>query len=232
MDGYDEFAIGWNEIFDQEPAEPKKTSVETPRAAAKAASKAKPESRSATKQSSAAPAGNAAFYASEVLTSKKPPVYLRIPGGKRSVIDSGVKEVLMAVPPTQMRKGAEVMEVQLDTIRKTVTEAHSKRRREARQLRRLQRRCRVKDGEDMEALEERYLGGAFLRPLFPDPVESAPTAPAAAPRVPLTKDFFGELGRRRGPSPRGHALGHGGSGSSLAAAGAASLLHEEPKSSR
>lgn len=228
---YDEFAIGWNEIFDQgfppisaggggygggfttgasssSAAAPpfQGASTSSPRrlssdGAGRAGTRVR---NTASSGGGSGGGGDSAFWASEVLTSKKPPPYLRVAGGQRSAIDKGMKEKLMDCPMTELRKPSEVMEIQLVQLRTHVASTHHKKIREARQDRRLQRRCRVRDGEDLDNLQERYTNSELLRPLFLDPVEHAHTARTPGVHGQMTKDFFVKLGRHH-VSPRSSA---------------------------
>ncbi|CAE8614526.1 unnamed protein product [Polarella glacialis] len=109
------------------------------------------------------------------------------------------EERLLTCAATQARKPAEVMEIELDQLRAELGQAHRDKRKEAQQLRRLARRCRVKPGEDLEALEERYLAGRPLPPLTLaelltprcQPTESGETSA----RRGESKAFFMQLGR-------------------------------------
>lgn len=233
---YDEFAIGWNEIFDQDqwapdsPLFPRASAVmDTPRERrpstgaalrqsmmattprseenqmlpmVQAASSSSPCNRS--EAASEDPAGEQnAFWSTEMASrskkKKKLPEYLRIAGrGKQSAIERSMKERLLDCPTSQVRKPAQVMESELELLRHAVTAEHSMKRREARQLRRLQRRCRVKDSEDLDELQERYPPRECLRAL-PDPAEKAHT-PRQGMHFP-SKEFFQDIRSRRAPSP-------------------------------
>lgn len=230
---YDEFAIGWNEIFDQDgwaPDMPRGSLLPVPASSSRGLPQA---AASTTGGGLRLPAGSAhplmppagvtpassspgprseaeasdqghhnAFWSTEASKSKKKklPEYMRIPGrGKQSAIEHGMKERLLACPTSQVRKPAQVMESELDTLRNAVSLEHSTKRREARQLRRLQRRCRVKAHEDLDELQLRYPPQACLRAL-PDPAEKALT-PRQTMHLP-SKEFFGDLRhRQRAPSP-------------------------------
>mmetsp|Transcript_72520 Transcript_72520/g.137035 ORF Transcript_72520/g.137035 Transcript_72520/m.137035 type:complete len:440 (+) Transcript_72520:94-1413(+) len=137
--------------------------------------------------------GRHAFWASEVLTSKKPPPYLRLDGGgaKESAIDLGIKEHLLQWPVSQLRKPAEVMEVELKQLRNELVVEHNAKRKESRRRRRLGRKCRVKQHEDLASLEAQYKGREHLE-VLPDPADKSD-----GPKSATSKDFFGELGRRR-----------------------------------
>lgn len=233
---YDEFAIGWNEIFDYIPPTPPRASFQPAAAAssATASSSAAPgnaaiaagpaspagQSRSPALQdgsatatprakaaaSSAPPAAptkktsvsesqqKGAFWSSEVLTSKKPPSYLRTTSvNKRdSAIDGLMKEKLLIYPVAQLRKPSEVMEVELGQLRHEMTEAHLAKRKQGRRDRRLARRSRVKQHEDLEFLEEQFAGSEHLHPLT-DPADGAETW---KPSQPTAKAFFVQLANR------------------------------------
>merc|ERR1712060_333017 len=94
-----------------------------------------------------------------------------------------------------MGRPTEAMEIELEQLRKSLTEAHRAKRKETRQIRRLQRRCRVKANEDLCELEERYLTREHLGPL-PEPGENA-----LQQVRPSAKDFFSDLRSCR-TSPR------------------------------
>jgi len=203
MERYDEFAIGWNEIFDLDMpsslgAIATNTSASSSAVPAVPGDARRPRASQTASAGTSSTDGGVAFWQSEVLTSKKPPVYLRVAGGQKSAIHKGMKERLMDCPVRELRKPAEVMEVQLDQLRARVAEAHCKKQREARQHRRLQRKCRVRDSEDVEELKERYAKSDFLKPLFPGLLETAPSARGPPPNTTLaSKDFFMRLGRRQ-----------------------------------
>lgn len=194
-DLYDEFAIGWNELFDQEPVQPaiqaepnvQQSTGQQPDIARKAAVVALEGS---------GPAQAPAVWSADAVKGKEPPSYLRIPGGKQGFIDREMKARLQYCPVKQIRKPAEVMETELDRLRKHLNEDHHRSRRDARQLRRLGRRCRVKRGEDLDELEERYLSGGQLQSLA-GPDGSLPSARSDRPHTLDTKEFFSKLGRRQ-----------------------------------
>mmetsp|Transcript_110861 Transcript_110861/g.345529 ORF Transcript_110861/g.345529 Transcript_110861/m.345529 type:complete len:324 (-) Transcript_110861:97-1068(-) len=257
IDVYDEFAIGWNEIFDQdgwppevrrgslpEPASRVSCEPTLPAAAALQAGRTFSPSTAACSQppsgpptlqrgatmssvvsshrasllaratpSSSSPcprseaemeerAPHTAFWSSEAPASKNKktlPEYMRIvKGGKHSAIERGMKERFMACPTSQVRKPAQVMEGELDGLRHAVTVEHAAKRKEARQLRRLQRRCRVKEHEDLDALQVRYPPRECLRALS-DPAERVLT-PRQSLQCPA-KEFFEELRVRQQPAP-------------------------------
>jgi hypothetical protein len=95
-----------------------------------------------------------AFWSSEVLTSQKPPAYLRIgnKNSKESAVDMGIKERLLDHPLNQVRLPSEVMELELKQLRNEISEEFSAKRKEARRRRRLARRSRVKAHEDLASL--------------------------------------------------------------------------------
>merc|ERR1712072_171365 len=64
-----------------------------------------------------------AFWSSEVLTSRKPPAYLRLGSrnNRESAIDLGIKEALLNYPVSQLRKPSEVMEVELKQLRQEIS---------------------------------------------------------------------------------------------------------------
>lgn len=264
---YDEFAIGWNEIFDEDfpqasgwdagaglgaPSSSSSTAVPFGGSAGGAAAPGSRGRRANTSSTGGANGGanNNAFWKSEVLTSKKPPPYLRVGGGQRSAIDKGMKECLMDFPMTQLRKPAGVMEGQLDQLRSIVVKENRQKRREARQNRRLQRRCKVRDNEDLASLEALYLDSAFLVPIA-DPAAAGERPPVsdleraasrgAAPKASATKDFFVNLGRHK-LSPRSGMPGDpacaqpvqaaSARGAPSTAAAAAAALQEEPHTAR
>merc|ERR1712045_899367 len=72
---------------------------------------------------------------------------------------------------------------------------HRAKRRQARQARRLQRKCRVREGENLELLEELYPADKYLEPLE-DPADTAPTIRALDCRPPV-REFFRDLQHRR-----------------------------------
>lgn len=186
---YDEFAIGWNEIFDQEPVQPQSRQREAPEQAAVSSAPPKRVPVPAEEEAS-----GTAFWASEVLTSKKPPAYLRINGGKRSVIDRGMKEQMLICPISQLRKPADVMEGELEQVRAGLVQEHRAKKRDNRANRRLERRCRVKGSEDLEELEAKYPAQECLA-AFPDLVEQADSSRHQSARS--AKNFFVDLASRR-----------------------------------
>jgi len=175
-DFYDEFAIGWNELFDQEePSVPPA-----------------PQGQ----QFNSIPQSSAAVWRAEAVKGKETPSYFRISGGKQGFIDREMKANLQYCPVKQIRKPAEVMEGELDRLRKRLNEEHQRSRKDARQLRRLGRRCRVKRGEDLDELEERYLSGGQLQSLA-GADGCLPSARSHRPHtLDTTKEFFSKLGRR------------------------------------
>eukprot|EP00929_Paragymnodinium_shiwhaense_P067290 TRINITY_DN33883_c0_g1_i1.p1 TRINITY_DN33883_c0_g1~~TRINITY_DN33883_c0_g1_i1.p1 ORF type:complete len:276 (+),score=70.97 TRINITY_DN33883_c0_g1_i1:79-906(+) len=220
---YDQFSIGWNEIFDPGPVKGEQSSVsgnhlpeQRSRQAAGSKSTAAAASITSTGQkrvgfSAASPtnasqaldggestlppvaAENGGIWTSEVLTSKKPPAYLRIPGSKSSAVDASLKEHLLRCPPSRLRKPSEIMEVELNQLRWTLTEQHQEKRKQARKMRRLHRKCRVRPHEDIEQLEDRYgPEQGHLAPLQ-DPVERLECRVA---KPSSARDFFVGLGRR------------------------------------
>lgn len=138
---------------------------------------------------------NHAFFTSEILTSKKPPAYLRIGSrtAKQSAIDTGIKERLLDHPVSQPRKGADFMEEELKQLRHEISEKHRAKRKEARRHRRLVRRNRVKPYEDLEELELQYKNSEHLKP-FADPVEKSDSWVSSTPTA---KTFFAKLGAKQ-----------------------------------
>lgn len=223
---YDQFSIGWNEIFDAGPAQP--TSSVGPTGSRQTPVSPHQGSRGPfDSKSDRTPSGHVKFaqgssedhgkspssqlpqqsthghgsehgggiWASEVLTSKKPPAYLRIPGSKSSAVDASLKEHLLRCPPSRLRKPSEIMEVELNQLRWTLTEQHREKRKQAKKMRRLHRKCRVRPNEDIEELEEKY--GAeqgHLEPLQ-DPVDLV-EARSGGKTAASARDFFVGLGRR------------------------------------
>jgi len=190
---YDEFAIGWNEIFDAAPSQPLGGSSVAKSSGAAAVSGELQASGSSVNRRLPPAEDKNAFWSSEVLTSKKPPAYLRLGSTdtRESAIDIGIKMRLMDYPKTQLRKEAEVMEVELEQLRNEISDAHVSKRKDARRSRRLGRRCRVKAHEDLDALEARFADGTHLSPLA-DPAEKAE---AWKPSKQTTKSFFVNLGK-------------------------------------
>merc|ERR1712146_563972 len=85
-------------------------------------------------------------------------------------------------PVSQLRKPSEVMDIELEQVRAGLIEAHRAKRRDARANRRLERRCRVKAGEDLEELEAKYLSKESESPQAPaacsaDTVDQEGTSP-------------------------------------------------------
>jgi len=187
---HDEFSIGWNEIFDGEPVA--NTAVARSQNKKKAVDLKPPESAGSGEL--AAPVRKA-FWASEVLTSKKPPAYLRIQGGKKDAVHRDLKELLLQCPVSQLRKPSEVMELELNQMRATLIEEHKGKRLQAKRSRRLNRKCRVKGHEDLDVLAGKYRDSEHLQAL-PDLVEKVEGRSSKGVQ-PFVKDFFVELGRRR-----------------------------------
>lgn len=193
-DLYDEFAIGWNELFDQEPLRP---TIQPVPDGHQSTGQQRNRARAATSERDmSAPAQLPVVWSAQAVKGKEPPSYLRIPGGKQGFIDREMKQRLQYCPVKQIRKPAEVMDSELDRLRKTLNDDHHRSRKEARQLRRLGRRCRVKQGEDLDELEERYLSGGQLQSLA-GPDGSLPSARSERPQTLDTKEFFSQLGRRQ-----------------------------------
>eukprot|EP00930_Biecheleria_cincta_P002570 TRINITY_DN10357_c0_g1_i1.p1 TRINITY_DN10357_c0_g1~~TRINITY_DN10357_c0_g1_i1.p1 ORF type:complete len:231 (+),score=39.54 TRINITY_DN10357_c0_g1_i1:102-794(+) len=189
-DLYDEFAIGWNELFDQEPVRPAVQPVSTVQ------ERQQPDAATAERQGHAPAQLPPTVWSAEAVQGKEPPSYLRIPGGKQGFIDRAMKQRLQYCPVKQIRKPAEVMDSELDRLRKSLNEDHHRSRKEARQLRRLGRRCRVKVGENLDELEERYLPGGQLQSLA-GPDGNLLSARSDRRQSLDTKEFFSQLGRRQ-----------------------------------
>jgi hypothetical protein len=212
---YDQFAIGWNEIFDTTPQAPARESSpsssrldsRTPpgskqRYSRPAASflpfEATPSKAAGIGVGSVA-AHDEGWSSKALFAAKRPPPYLRLAKGKQSSIDRGIRERNLNVPISQLRRPAAVIEPELDQMRAELMEEQRRKRQERRQNRRLARRCRVKDGEDLDELEERYLDSEFLQP-FAEIVE--PMHGVTNPNVkPLSKEYFASVNHRFG-APR------------------------------
>lgn len=227
-DLHDAFAIGWNEIFDEVPDASNSLSAEAAGqpSSHQGNSRLKKESLSAQSPSKTprlphletAPAPQAArgaaagaigsasaadadggWISHSIFTQKRPPPYLRVTRGTQSAIDRGIRERNLNVPISQLRKPAAVIDAELDQLRVELVEEQRRKRLDRRQNRRLARRCRVKDGEDLDELEERYLDSEFLQPLA-DIVE--PMHGVRDPNVkPLSKEYFATVNHRFG-APR------------------------------
>merc|ERR1719375_198054 len=91
------------------------------------------------------------------LSNNRLPSYLKI-GGRNSAMERNMKMKLLDVPISSMRKPTAIMEQDLIQIRHSLSEEKRAKSKEARAMRRLNRRCRVKEGEDIDALEREYLG--------------------------------------------------------------------------
>jgi hypothetical protein len=134
-----------------------------------------------------------------IFTQRRPPPYLRVARGKQSAIDRGIRERNLNVPISKLRKPAAVIDAELDQLRVELVEDQRRKRLDRRQNRRLARRCRVKGGEDLDELEERYLDSEFLQPLA-EIVE--PMHGVRDPNVkPLSKEYFASVNHRFG-APR------------------------------
>eukprot|EP00933_Yihiella_yeosuensis_P040784 TRINITY_DN35172_c0_g1_i1.p1 TRINITY_DN35172_c0_g1~~TRINITY_DN35172_c0_g1_i1.p1 ORF type:complete len:280 (-),score=48.26 TRINITY_DN35172_c0_g1_i1:61-900(-) len=208
---YDEFAIGWNEIFDQEPISASTQSAVQEEVSAPSGvgsslpSQLQSNERTKSIQRSEQKDGavNAVGFVPEAGQSKKPPPYLRIVVGKKNAIERSMKEHLLVCPTKQIRKPSEVMEGELDQLRAQLGQAHREKRREARQMRRLGRKCRVKASECLEELEELHLPSGRLEPISN---EDGTLLTARGPTRKLdTKSFFMHLGKQtcglRGEGP-------------------------------
>jgi len=103
----------------------------------------------------------------------------------------------MNFPVSVMRKKAELMEVELGTLRKALTQEEYARRRERRQVRRLHRRCQVRGHEDVDELERQF-AASRLEQLAAPWEKVAPPLPAPGAR-PAARAFFAELTRPRRP---------------------------------
>jgi hypothetical protein len=84
------------------------------------------------------------------------------------------------------------MEVELKQLRQEISEAHQAKRKQARRHRRLLRRCRVKNDEDLEELEAYFKDCGHLG-VLPDPAERADTWKSS---MPSSKAFFVNLANR------------------------------------
>eukprot|EP00747_Dinoflagellata_sp_TGD_P165854 gnl/TRDRNA2_/TRDRNA2_187795_c0_seq1.p1 gnl/TRDRNA2_/TRDRNA2_187795_c0~~gnl/TRDRNA2_/TRDRNA2_187795_c0_seq1.p1 ORF type:complete len:252 (+),score=52.47 gnl/TRDRNA2_/TRDRNA2_187795_c0_seq1:131-886(+) len=197
---YDEFAFGWNEIFDADPwSGPGLGSKAQPAGASSQNAGAGGAPVAAGDRASTGGSSMAA-HGPRVLTSKKPPEYLKIgrsdgtKGGaamNAMALEKDMKDRMLEVPAHELRKPSNVVELELNVLRAKLTEDHRDRRKMARSARRLQRRCQVKRHEDLEELEKRYGDTEFLQ-LLPDPADRE-GATSSAP----SKDFFEDLHRRR-----------------------------------
>lgn len=166
-DLYDDFAIGWNELFDEEPASTSRPSSRQHGIVRRPAPPLDP-----------VPKGRA--------RKALVPPYLRI-GGKRSMLERAMKERLLECPKPRrkertrdsqssqglqgdleerpentlqpfprLRKPAEVVEVELDQLRVQLQKEIRERRRDARRRRQMRRRCRLQEGEDLSELEAHW----------------------------------------------------------------------------
>jgi hypothetical protein len=199
---YDEFAIGWNEIFDKTPPKP----VEEPDEGSKCSSRRGspgPEKGAPAPPPPPAPAvpepGDGGWSSKALFSSKRPPPYLRIAKGKQSAIDRRMRERNLNVPNNQLRRPAAVIDPVLDQMRAELLEEQRHKRFERRQDRRLARRCRVKGHEDLEELEASYLDSELLQPLTHLAEEMHETRKPDVKR--LSKEYFAAVNHRWG-SPR------------------------------
>mmetsp|Transcript_11645 Transcript_11645/g.19697 ORF Transcript_11645/g.19697 Transcript_11645/m.19697 type:complete len:223 (+) Transcript_11645:120-788(+) len=162
-DLYDDFAIGWNELFDEEPAV---------------------ASRPSSRQQGIVPGPPLDPVPKGRARKALVPPYLRI-GGKRSMLERAMKERLLECPKPRrkertrdsqssqglqgeerpentlqpfprLRKPAEVVEVELDQLRVQLQKEIRERRRDARRRRQMRRRCRLQEGEDLSELEAHW----------------------------------------------------------------------------
>ncbi|CAE7638908.1 rps-14 [Symbiodinium necroappetens] len=84
------------------------------------------------------------------------------------------RERLRFCPINQIRKPAEIVDLELDQLRSQLGAEHGRRRKEMRQLRRLRRRCRLQPHEDLDEVEERLgVGKLSLEPLGSEGLRSA-----------------------------------------------------------
>mmetsp|Transcript_107218 Transcript_107218/g.130823 ORF Transcript_107218/g.130823 Transcript_107218/m.130823 type:complete len:228 (-) Transcript_107218:83-766(-) len=168
-DLYDDFAIGWNELFEEPDALSSRRPTETDGIAREPIAPMPP-------MAPAKGRGKKVFV----------PPYLRI-GGKRSQLDRAMKERLLAVggrrnsggeeandtqsgqdthgsgkkskplqPFPRLRKPAEVVEAELDQLRVQLQKELRERRRDGRRRRQMRRRCRLQEGEDLAELEAQF----------------------------------------------------------------------------
>mmetsp|Transcript_105710 Transcript_105710/g.164952 ORF Transcript_105710/g.164952 Transcript_105710/m.164952 type:complete len:310 (-) Transcript_105710:81-1010(-) len=176
------------------------TIVVTPTEAASASTKEVPKLTSSSPPSpTSLPIINAKsskpYWASEILTSRRPPDYLKFDSGRTresAVILAGIKDNLMQHPASSPRKPAETMEKELNQWRHEISERHRAKRKEARYRRRLARRCRVKADEDLGTLETHFQHSSHLTPIE-DPADRVETW---TPSTPSSKTFFSGLAER------------------------------------
>lgn len=178
---YDELAMGWNEIFQADSAveasaEPPCGTASHPAAALRASGRAAPSSARNAKSA-------------ELL-----PDYLHSFFPKRTAIEQRMREEVASVPLHVARRNADFVDVQLDNLRKSLTQEQRAGRREKRYIRRLGRRCGVKGHESLDELEERYATSS-LEPLPADPADRMEEC-LSAPASPLARNFFRELSQR------------------------------------
>mmetsp|Transcript_25152 Transcript_25152/g.46104 ORF Transcript_25152/g.46104 Transcript_25152/m.46104 type:complete len:231 (-) Transcript_25152:98-790(-) len=170
---YDEYAIGWNELFEEKAF-----------AAAAAAADENADERPTAWQLPDA-------MASSGLTLPK--YRKRGRHAQQAIVEQCIKDKLVVCSLHQLRKPADVMEGELKQLRSQVLLAEQKQRTEVRRTRRLMRKCRVRDHEDLEELEANYPSQLDI---LDDPADATPRL-----GVP-TKDFFHALGKKRSQTPR------------------------------
>mmetsp|Transcript_1616 Transcript_1616/g.4184 ORF Transcript_1616/g.4184 Transcript_1616/m.4184 type:complete len:230 (+) Transcript_1616:75-764(+) len=170
---YDEFAIGWNELFEEEAF-----------TSAAAAADETADDRPAAWQLPGA-------TASSGLTLPK--YRKRGRHAQQAIVEQCIKDKLVVCSLHQLRKPADVMEGELQQLRSQVLLAERKQRTEVRRTRRLMRKCRVRDHEDLEELEANY---SSQLDIVEDPADATPRLGIPA------KDFFCTLGRKRSATPR------------------------------
>jgi hypothetical protein len=171
---YDEFAIGWNEMFD--------TTLEEDGHAGSVQQQAPPARAAPGERGSAgAPAPGKAM-----------PEYLRL-GSRRlkqsEIISRNIKEYYSKFDHHQFRKPAEFMERDMDQLRAELTKTARAKRVEMRKMRRLQRRCRVKEDEDLDQLKEIYITSEFLKPVR-SPADSSDTRTLDTCQRRSLKEYF------------------------------------------
>lgn len=124
------------------------------------------------------------------ISAKKLPGYLRTNHKETTATDRDMKSLLLECPVTTLRKPTAIMENELPLMRRDLITDRNSKKADQRVLRRLRRKCRVRDHEDVEALAEMYKERG--QEVLTDPAELKGYTPRG-----LASDFFGNLRAQR-----------------------------------